>query len=124
MEKLLIADDEESLRLLVSATLASEDYEILEAGNGTKALAIARSEQPHVVLLDVNMPGMNGLEVCQRIKGDPTLASVRVVMLSTASQADERAAGAGAGADAYLTKPFSPLELLTVIERMMALPSF
>lgn len=123
MEKLLIADDEESLRLLVSATLASESYEILEAGDGTEALAIARSERPRVVLLDVNMPGMNGLEVCRRIKGDPTLASVRVVMLSTASQTDERAAGAGAGADTYLTKPFSPLELLTVIERMMALPS-
>lgn len=123
MDKLLIADDEESLRLLVSATLASESYEILEAGDGTEALAIARSERPRVVLLDVNMPGMNGLEVCRRIKGDPTLASVRVVMLSTASQTDERAAGAGAGADTYLTKPFSPLELLTVIERMMALPS-
>lgn len=123
MDKLLIADDEESLRLLVSATLASESYEILEAGDGKEALAIARSERPRVVLLDVNMPGMNGLEVCRRIKGDPTLASVRVVMLSTASQTDERAAGAGAGADTYLTKPFSPLELLTVIERMMALPS-
>lgn len=123
MEKLLIADDEESLRLLVSATLASEDYEILESGDGTEALAIARSERPRVVLLDVNMPGMNGLEVCRRIKGDPTLASVRVVMLSTASRADERAAGSGAGADAYLTKPFSPLELLTVIERTMALSS-
>ena len=123
MEKLLIADDEDSLRLLVSATLASEDYEILEAGNGTEALAIARSERPRVALLDVKMPGMDGLEVCRRIKGDPNLASVAVVMLTTASQADERAAGAGAGADAYLTKPFSPLELLTVIERMMALRS-
>ena len=120
--KLLIADDETSLRLLVAATLASEDYEILEAGNGLEALAIARAEQPRLVLLDVQMPGMDGLEVCRQIKADPALASTVVVMLTSLSRPENEEDGRAAGADTYLTKPFSPLDLLQVVEGAMARP--
>ena len=117
--KLLIADDERSLRLLVAATLASEDYEILEAADGLEALKLARSEHPQAVLLDVEMPGMDGVEVCRQIKSDPTLAGTIVVMLTSAAAPSQREAGLAAGAAEYLTKPFSPLELLHIIERVM-----
>lgn len=119
MEKLLIADDEVSVRLLVAATLASEDYEILEAVNGVEALALARSQRPRALLLDVNMPGMTGIEVCRQIKEDAGLASIAVVMLTSADRPQDREAGLAAGATAYLTKPFSPLELLRVIDQVM-----
>jgi CheY-like chemotaxis protein len=120
MHKLLIADDEPSLRLLVAATLASEDYEILEAGDGAEALRIARAEHPRLALLDVQMPVMNGLEVCRLIKDDEDLKSTAVVILTSATQPSEREAGLAAGADEYLTKPFSPLQLLRIIEQLVS----
>ena len=119
MDKLLIADDEPSVRLLVAATLSSEEYEIIEATNGADALALARAERPRAMLLDVNMPGMTGIEVCREVKADAQLASVAVVMLTSADEPEDREAGLAAGAIAYLTKPFRPLELLRIIERVM-----
>lgn len=116
----MIADDEASLRLLVAATLASEDYEIVEAGTGAEALAVVRAEHPRLVLLDVHMPGMDGFEVCRRIKADPELAGTTVVMLTAASHDEDRAGGDRVGADGYLTKPFSPLDLLQVVGRTMS----
>ena len=120
MHKLLIADDEPSLRLLVAATLASEDYEIIEAGDGAQAFALAKAERPKLALLDVQMPIMDGLEVCRRIKSDPELSSTAVVMLTSAAQPSEREAGFAAGANEYLTKPFSPIQLLRVIEQFVS----
>jgi CheY-like chemotaxis protein len=120
MHKLLIADDEPSLRLLVAATLASEDYDIIEAGDGAQALALAKAERPRLALLDVNMPIMDGLEVCRQIKGDPELSETAVVMLTSNAQPSEREAGLAAGANEYLTKPFSPIQLLRVIEQFVS----
>jgi two-component system, OmpR family, phosphate regulon response regulator PhoB len=120
MHKLLIADDEPSLRLLVAATLASEDYEIIEAGDGAEALKLAKAERPRLALLDVQMPIMNGLEVCRQIKNDPDLSATAVVMLTSAAQPSEREAGFAAGANEYLTKPFSPIQLLRVIEQFVS----
>lgn len=118
--KLLIADDDASLRLLVAATFASEEYEILEAGTGTQALALVREQRPEVVLLDNRMPEMDGLEVCRRIKVDPDLADTVVVMLTNAASSEDQLAGAAAGVDRYLTKPFSPLQLIETVEAAIA----
>lgn len=118
MIKLLIADDDPALRLLVAATLASEPYEVLEAATGLEALAVATNERPHIALLDLHMPGLNGLDVCRRIKEDPELQSVAVIMLTGAGAPADKEAGQAAGADDYLTKPFSPLDLLRTIERL------
>jgi CheY-like chemotaxis protein len=112
----LIADDDSSLRLLVSTTLSGDDYNIVEAENGVDALLLAKSHHPMLVLLDVNMPDLDGLEVCRRIKGDPDLEDVKVIMLTGAAQPDDHQAGLAAGADNYLTKPFRPLELLKLID--------
>jgi CheY-like chemotaxis protein len=119
MRTVLIADDDPSLRMLVSATLTSKDYEIVEATSGDETLAVASSAKPQVVLLDVRMPGMSGLEVCRKIKADPSLAGTRVVMLTGAATPEDVAAGQAAGADLYLTKPFRPLELLQIVERAL-----
>ena len=117
--KLLIADDDASMRLLVSATLASEDYEILEAGTGLEALRIVESELPDLVLLDVHMPEMNGLEACRRIRAMSGDRVVHIVMLTGAADPCEQDEGIRAGADRYLTKPFRPLQLIEVIEQTL-----
>jgi CheY-like chemotaxis protein len=116
----LIADDDAALRLLVSTTLAGDEYDILEATNGMEALLIARAQHPLLVLLDVNMPDLDGLEVCRRVKADPELKDVKVIMLTGANHPADQQAGLAAGADSYLTKPFRPLELLKVIDSSTA----
>ena len=119
MQTVLIADDEPSLRLLVGATISSDEYALVEAADGDEAWEMIGRHRPPIVLLDVQMPGRSGLELVRAIRVDPELASTRVVLLtSKAREADVRA-GLEAGADRYLTKPFSPLELLAVIEQAL-----
>ncbi|MBI4504755.1 MAG: response regulator [Chloroflexi bacterium] len=121
MRKLLIADDDPTLRNLVRTTLESDEYEILEAGTGDEALAVARAERPQLVLLDVQMPGLTGFAVCRELKADPETRDTIVVMLTSRSQEADLAEGRAAGADEYLTKPFSPLRLLRLVESVLRL---
>ncbi len=122
MKTVLIADDEEGLRRLIRANVESEAYRVLEASDGNEAWDLVQRERPDVVLLDVSMPGLGGIAVAERIRDHPELRDVHVIMLSARSQdADVRAAYA-AGAKRYLTKPFSPLELLTAVEEALNAP--
>jgi CheY-like chemotaxis protein len=114
MTTVLIADDEPSLRLLVSATIASDEYEVDEAWG------LIRRHRPSVVLLDVQMPGRTGLDLTRAIRDDPDLAKTSVILLTSKAQQADIQAGLDAGADRYLTKPFSPLELLRVVEQAVA----
>ena len=117
---ILIVDDHADIRRLIRMTLEFEDYEIHEASNGMEALRCIDACRPDAVLLDVMMPGgLTGLGVCRSIKASPALAGVKVLLLSARGQASDREAGLQAGADAYLVKPFSPLQL---IEQLAALP--
>ena len=118
METILIADDESSLRLLVSATIRSARYRVLEAADGDEAWALIRQHRPAVALLDVQMPGRTGLDLARMIRGDPDLAGMRVILLTAKAQASDVRAGLAAGADQYITQPFSPLKLLTVIDEL------
>jgi CheY-like chemotaxis protein len=114
-KKLLIVDDEPHIRLLLEQTLEEledHDVEILTATNGLEALETIRSEKPNLVFLDVMMPKMNGYEVCQQIKGDPTLSDVYIIMLTAKGQDFDRDRGKDVGADIYMTKPFDPDEIL------------
>jgi DNA-binding response OmpR family regulator len=114
-KKLLIVDDEPHIRLLLEQTLEEledHDVEILTATNGLEALETIRSEKPNLVFLDVMMPKMNGYEVCQQIKGDPTLSDVYIIMLTAKGQEFDRDRGKDVGADIYMTKPFDPDEIL------------
>jgi CheY-like chemotaxis protein len=118
--KLLIADDEQAVHALVHVTLEGDDYEILEAADGLEALEVARDESPSLVLLDIMMPRLDGLEVCRQLKSDPDTRDIVVVMLTAQAQAQDRDRdqGLAAGADDYFTKSFSPLALLNMVERV------
>ena len=122
-KKILIADDEQPLRLLVRATLEDESgeerYEIIEAIDGNETLDLARKKRPELILLDIQMPGLSGLEVCKILKGDPATADLMIVMLTAKGQQSDRERGLAAGADDYFAKPFSPLELLQLVDRVM-----
>jgi two-component system, OmpR family, phosphate regulon response regulator PhoB len=121
MKKILIVEDQPDIRKLIRMTLEFEDYEIHEAADGAFGLRMASAVGPDLVLLDVMMPGeLDGLQVCQRIKSDPKLAGLKVVLLTARGQARDREAGQLAGADDYLVKPFSPLQLIETIERLVA----
>jgi CheY-like chemotaxis protein len=115
----LIADDQQILRTLLRATLRKSSARVVEATDGLEALALARQERPDAVLLDVGMPGLDGYAVCRALKDDPATAGIIVVMLTARAQQAERERGLAAGADAYLTKPFRPAELLTFMNELL-----
>lgn len=119
MKTVLIADDEPSLRLLVSATIESEQLVVVEAQDGDEAWALLREHRPHLALLDVQMPGRTGLELARAIRADPGLAGTKIIILTSKAQQADIQAGLAAGADIYLTKPFSPIELLTAVEQAL-----
>jgi DNA-binding response OmpR family regulator len=112
---ILVVDDEEPLLLLVTITLQTEPYRVVVARDGEEALALARSERPDFVLLDVGLPKVDGLEVCRRLRADPDTRDTPIVMLSARAAEEDRAAGLAAGADDYLTKPFRPREFVTYL---------
>lgn len=121
MRKILIVEDHMDIRKLLKMTLEFDDFEIHEAATGDAGWQLARELQPDIVLLDVMMPGtLNGLDVCRRIKADPLTRHTKVIMLTARVQAADREAGAAAGADDYLMKPFSTLQVLETIYRMEA----
>ena len=120
MKRVLIVEDQADIRKLIRMTLEFEDYEIHEANDGSAGLRVARSLKPDLMLLDVMMPGeLDGLQVCHQIKSDPATAHIRVVLLTARGQAKDREVGREAGADEYLVKPFSPLQLIETIERLL-----
>ena len=122
MRTVLIADDEPNLRLLVAATIESDQLTVLEAGDGDEAWDLLQKHRPDLILLDVQMPGRTGLEVARAIRADPMLATTKIIMLTSKAQQADVAAGLAAGVDLYLTKPFSPIELLTSVERILGSP--
>ena len=119
MAKVLIADDQPNMRQLVRLTLETGQFEILEAPDGDAALEVARREQPDLVFLDWTMPGMAGVEVCRALREDPATAGIRIVMLTARSQDSDRAHAQEMGADDYITKPFSPIELLEKVHDVL-----
>jgi response regulator RpfG family c-di-GMP phosphodiesterase len=115
--RILLVDDDPGLRALLRTTFEAVDVDLDEADNAASAAAALERSRPDVVLLDVRMPGMDGLELCRRIKNDSTTEDIAVVLL-TGSNGGTEADGEAAGADAFMLKPFSPLELLSVVERL------
>lgn len=119
MATVLIVDDEPPIVELVRFTLEDEHVRVLEAGDGLEALAVARAERPDLIFLDVQLPRLNGFEVCRRLRLESGLGKTKVVMLTAAGQVQDLARGRAAGADLYLTKPFSPLRLLTLVSSLL-----
>ncbi len=120
MTKILVADDEPHMRTLVTATLDDARFEIIQASDGTSALDLVRRERPDLLVLDWMMPGMTGLEVATTVRDDPALATLPIIFLTAKGQETDRQRGEAVGVVAYLVKPFSPLELLEVVEKALA----
>lgn len=116
--RILVVDDH-VLNVEIVRAFLKNDYELASAESGEKALAVATAFLPDIVLLDVMMPGLDGYEVCRRLKRDSTLGAARVIMLTAKAMPDERAKGMAAGADDYLTKPFRKRELLDRIDALL-----
>ena len=118
-KRVLIADDEPNIVTPLEFLMEQVGLEVRVARNGHEVLELAAAFQPDLILLDVMMPGLNGYEVCQRLKSDPTLRQVRVLMLSAKGRDVEVAKGLELGADAYITKPFSTRELVSKVRELL-----
>lgn len=121
-QKLLIVDDEAHIRMLIEQTLEDledEGVELLFAENGEQALELIQKEEPNLVFLDVMMPKMNGMEVCQKVKKELKLSHVYIILLTAKGQEVDRKKGLEMGADKYMTKPFDPDEMLAIAEEIL-----
>lgn len=114
--KILIVDDDQPLRSLVSFALRQAGYLALEAENGQQALALFAAEQPDLAILDVNLPGLSGFDVCRRIRAE---SSVPIMLLTVRNTEEDEVLGLDLGADDYLTKPFSPRTLLARVRALL-----
>jgi DNA-binding response OmpR family regulator len=119
MTTVLIVDDEPNVVELVRVTLEDDRLHVIAAMSGAEALELVAASRPDLILLDVNLPDLSGLEVCRRLRREPYVAECRIVMLTAAAQREDVRCGLAAGADEYLTKPFSPVRLLTLVEALV-----
>lgn len=118
-ERILVVEDEEDIRELVEYNLLRQGYAVEGVGTGEAALASARRELPDLMLLDLMLPGMDGLEVCRRVKSDPKTQGVPIVMVTAKGEEIDQVTGLEVGADDYLTKPFSPKVLIARIRAVL-----
>jgi DNA-binding response OmpR family regulator len=118
--KVLTIEDQPDIRRLIRMTLEFKGFEVIEAGDGQTGLDLARQARPDLILLDVMMPGMDGLTVGKTLSQDPELCHIPVVMLSALGTAADKSAGMASGVQAYLVKPFSPWELLEKVGQLIA----
>jgi len=116
---ILIADDNQNIRDALTYLLEEEGYEILLANDGADALRKASLSRPDVLILDIMMPEINGYDVCRMIKSNPELRDIHIIMLTAKGQASEHERGKEAGADEYVVKPFSPVDILTRIKKIL-----
>jgi phosphate regulon transcriptional regulator PhoB len=117
--RILMVDDEKDIVDLVAYNLEKEGYETLQALDGEKALQLVRTKTPDLVVLDLMLPGIQGLEVCKRIRKDPETASIPIIMLTAKGAEIDKIVGLEVGADDYITKPFSVKELLARIKAVL-----
>ncbi|KAA3652834.1 response regulator transcription factor [Denitromonas sp.] len=120
-KKILIADDEPNIVISLEFLMKREGFAVSIAVDGEEAIDKIRSESPDLVLLDVMMPKKSGFEVCQEVKGDPSLAATRILMLTAKGRDTEMAKGLALGADAYMTKPFSTKDLVEQVRQLLGL---
>jgi CheY-like chemotaxis protein len=113
----LIVDDDRFIRKLITTTLEDvTDFELHEASDGREAIDVARRERPAIVFLDVDMPELDGIEACRQLRADETTGNATIVMLTAAQSDTVQGEAEEAGADLFLTKPFSPLDLLRLVD--------
>jgi DNA-binding response OmpR family regulator len=119
---ILVVDDEPFILRALTFVLNREGYRTVTAANGEEALQRMRENHPRLVFLDVMMPKKSGFEVCQEAKADPELSKIRIILLTAKGQESDRVRGMAAGADEYMTKPFSPSEVLSRVREIVGWP--
>lgn len=119
MTTVLVADDDADIRDLVAFKLEQAGLEVLAVGDGQAAMDTARTRLPALAVLDVSMPGLSGIDVCRALRSDPATAEMLIIMLTARVQEQDVAGGFSAGADDYVTKPFSPRELVSRIQELL-----
>jgi DNA-binding response OmpR family regulator len=115
----LVADDDDDILLLVTTRLRRDGFDVISARNGEEALALAKERRPAIAVLDIGMPGLDGLEVLERIRADDSLKGTRVLLLTAKAQESDVRRGYDAGADAYVRKPFSPADLSARVRELL-----
>ena len=115
----VVADDEDDILALFAAALMSAGFEVAQAHDGVAALELVAEETPQIVVLDISMPGLDGLEVLRRLRADPTTADLPVILVSARAQEADVKLGYDEGASKYLRKPFSPRELATAARELV-----
>ena len=111
-ERILVVEDEKDVREMIRLNLKAAGFDVVEAGNGAEALALAKNDPPKVIILDLMMPEMSGVEVCRALRRNPSTSRIPVLMLTAKSTEEDKVVGFEVGADDYVTKPFSPRELV------------
>lgn len=120
--RILVVEDQDSIRRMIEALVQARGYQVTAVSSGAKAIDVALTDTPDMVLLDLNLPGQyDGFDVCQRLRADAKTHAVPVVIISAMDDDESRARATAAGATAYYTKPFSPIALLKEIERLKSL---
>ena len=120
-QRILIVDDNEPNRGILEARLTGHGYEVLHAGDGEEALAAAKEHRPDLILLDVMMPKIDGIEVCRRLKSDPAMSFVPIILVTAKAESNDVVEGLDAGADEYLTKPIDQKALVARVKALLRL---
>jgi len=118
-KRILVVEDDPNTARLISYTLEQEGYEVLTASNGIEGLKKAQEEEPELLVLDVMLPGLDGFEVCHRLRSEPRTAALPILMLSAKAQETDIATGIKMGADDYLAKPADPLEVVEKVRTLL-----
>ena len=121
-KKILVVDDEPYILRTLTFVLKKEGYEVSSATNGEEAMASVRESPPDLMFLDIMMPKKNGYEVCQEIKGDPNLSDIHIIMLTAKGQDADREKGLSVGAEEFMTKPFSPMQVVGRVRELLGGP--
>ena len=117
--KIIIIEDEADIREVIEHNLSREGYKVFTSGNGEKGLQLVRRESPNLVLLDLMLPGLDGLDVCRELKADAEAKAIPVIMVTAKGEESDIVLGLGIGADDYVTKPFSPKELIARVKAVL-----
>jgi CheY-like chemotaxis protein len=120
--RILVVEDQDSIRRMIEALVQARGYQVTAVSSGAKAIDVALTAPPDIVLLDLNLPGQyDGFDVCTKLRADPQTRTVPVVIISAMDDDESRARASAAGATAYYTKPFSPIALLKEIDRLKSM---
>ncbi|MGW8272295.1 MAG: response regulator transcription factor [Thermodesulfovibrionales bacterium] len=119
MKKVLVVDDEPFILMMIEEKLKRAGFEVIASRRSEGIMEVIRKERPDLIILDWMMPGLSGIEVCSRIKADPEISSIPVFMLTAKGRQEDEKAGLGCGVDRFITKPFSPKLLLSMVQEYL-----